>query len=47
MPTMVTDSQPELDALLAASTGSTIDFGNNNVLTFNGITNVSTQLHAS
>jgi Ca2+-binding RTX toxin-like protein len=37
----------ELDALLAASTGSSIDFGNNNVLTFAGITNVSTQLHAA
>ena len=38
-----TDAQ--LNALIAASTGDTIDFGNNNLLTFTGI-NVSTQLHA-
>ncbi len=39
-----TDAQ--LNALIAASTGDTIDFGNNNLLTFTGMT-VSTQLHAS
>jgi Ca2+-binding RTX toxin-like protein len=37
----------QLNALLAASTGDTIDFGNNNLLTFGGITNVSVQLHAA
>jgi len=37
----------QLNALLAASTGDTIDLGNNNLLTFGGITNVSTQLHAA
>ncbi len=37
----------QLNALLAASTGDTIDFGNNNVLTFGGITNVNVQLQAS
>jgi Ca2+-binding RTX toxin-like protein len=36
----------QLNALLSASTGDSIDFGNNNVLTFTGITNVSQQLHA-
>jgi Ca2+-binding RTX toxin-like protein len=36
----------ELNALIAASAGDTIDFGNNNLLTFTGIT-VSTQLHAA
>jgi len=36
----------QLNALLAASTGDSIDFGNNNVLTFTGI-NVSVQLHAA
>ncbi len=39
-----TDDQ--LNALLAASTGDSIDFGNNNVLTFTGIV-VNTQLQAS
>jgi Ca2+-binding RTX toxin-like protein len=36
----------EVTALIAASAGNTIDFGNNNLLTFTGIT-VSTQLHAA
>jgi Ca2+-binding RTX toxin-like protein len=40
-------SVEQLNALLAASTGDSIDFGNNNVLTFTGITNVSQQLHAA
>jgi Ca2+-binding RTX toxin-like protein len=39
-----TDAQ--LAALIAASTGNTIDFGNNNVLTFANIQHVNTQLHA-
>jgi Ca2+-binding RTX toxin-like protein len=37
----------ELDALIAASTGDSIDFGNNNVLTFANVAHVNTQLHAS
>jgi hypothetical protein len=37
----------QLAALLAGSTGDTIDFGNGNVLTFANITNVSAQLHSS
>jgi Ca2+-binding RTX toxin-like protein len=37
----------ELNALLAASTGDSIDLGNNNVLTFTGIANVSQQLQVS
>jgi Ca2+-binding RTX toxin-like protein len=40
-------SDAQLAALLAGSTGDTIDFGNGNVLTFTNITNVSAQLHAS
>jgi Ca2+-binding RTX toxin-like protein len=37
----------QLNALLAASTSDTIDFGNNNVLTFGGIAQVNVQLQAS
>ena len=37
----------ELATLLAASTGDTIDFGNNNLLTFTNISSVSAQLQAS
>jgi Ca2+-binding RTX toxin-like protein len=40
-------SDAQLAALLAGSTGDTIDFGNGNVLTFANITSVSSQLHSS
>jgi Ca2+-binding RTX toxin-like protein len=40
-------SDAQLAALLANSTGDTIDFGNGNVLTFANVTSVSAQLHSS
>ena len=40
-------SDAQLAALLAGSTGDTIDFGNGNVLTFANVTSVSAQLHSS